>query len=168
MHSRKIGIDMSNAMLWAAFAAVILMTTFYTYATVKISHEKRMATTLISAITSDIRGIKEIHGNYDFLSSDFLVDVGSVPDNNIRQVNGETKISFDPSSTLVFSPSPNRSRFDLDITWDTNGRIPQAVCRYLASAVSENVPSGALGENYEILSASCSLSSPTLSVTYFR
>lgn len=168
MSHRKIGADMTNALLWAAFSALVFLSILYLYGTIELMRAKNNATTTISSIISDIRSIQAIQGNYEWIDTGVLIDMGSIPEAHYSGAGEDRRILLDASSTLLFTPGSSFDRFNLKIVWDDDGRIPQAVCAYLSSVENDRVPAGALGQEYEIVSADCGIAEPTLTVTYYR
>lgn len=168
MSQRKIGSDATNALLWAAFAMLIIVGVLYTYGTVKIKQAQSDATTMISSVTSEIRAIHATQGHYQWLTDTYLVETGAVPVGYTRGTGETAEIVFEGQAALTFAPGTASDEFNLTITWDQPGRQPSAVCRHLAAVPTGRVPAGTLGEQYQVIFSSCDIPRPTLTVTYFK
>ncbi len=165
---RKRGADMAQALLWAAFALLVVVTALYAFTVVDIRRSKAATTESIAAISGEIRGVFTNSEDFSGLNNDFLINAGSVPVGNVRDTNGVRTIVLPHGGALSFAPGNTQHTFNARIDWAVSGRTPLALCLHIASTGTGEAISGPLGVDYEIERADCYAESPYVTAIYHR
>lgn len=166
--TRRRGADMAQSLLWSMFTLIVIIGVLMMYSLVDLRKSKNDITTLISSVTTEIRAMGIGQADFSWLSDAYLINAGSVPTKYVRTNGASTTIAVPHGGSLTFSPGATSQTFNADITWDAGGNTPESLCMHLASVTSGRIASGTLGEEYEVISSSCSTNQPQLSVTYHR
>ena len=165
---RKTGADLTQAMLYAAFAIFVLVSVLYGYTMVDIRRSKANTTTLMSFMSSEIRGLYAGQGNVGSLDAGHLIRAGSVPLGNAREIDGNSSIIAPHGGFVTFSPADNPLDFRATIVWPAGGRTPRALCLHLVGTDEEEEGAGPLGTDYVIEDSDCLGESPRLIAIYGR
>lgn len=165
---RRSGADLTQAMLYAAFAILVLMSVLYGYTQVELRRSKTNTTALMAFISSEIRGLYAGRANVGDLSAEHLIHAGSVPLGFAREVDGEFSIVAPHGGFITFSPTDDPLDFRATMEWPSGGRTPRALCLHLVGTEEEEESSGPLGTDYVIETADCYSDSPRLTAIYGR
>lgn len=167
--SVKRGADMTQSLLYAAFALVVLISVLAVYQVVDFNAKKRESAQIMTGISSELPLMKP--GNptrgYPGYQTDRLIDRGILGSENLRTVGAERLISLPygggvgylivPTLDYIFSGDGQ-----VQIVWPDNTIRARHLCAYLSSGDQGVLRDGPLGNQYAILSASCDASSPAL------
>lgn len=165
---RRAGADLTQAMLYAAFAIFVLVSVLYGYTMVDLRRSKASTTTLMTFISSEIRGLYAGQANVGSLDSEHLINAGSVPLGQAREVAGEFSIIAPHGGFITFSPTADPLDFRATIEWPAGGRTPRALCLHLVGTDEEEEGAGPLGTDYVIEDSDCYGESPMLIAIYGR
>lgn len=165
--ARKRGADMTQALLYAAFAIVVLISVLAMYQVVTLNSNKTTASRTVSTAAQEARTLFRNSADFTGLSNTVLVQAGAVPTDAI---NGASGITLPYQGNVVFAPSATAGKFDATVTFASDSRGAQALCTFLSSGVGEDVITGPMGAEYaEGASApDCTNAAPTFVVTYER
>lgn len=167
--TRRRGADMAQALLWVSFAILVILGAFYASTLIDLRRAKSETTTMMSALTTELRTIGKVTPDFTWVSEDYLIHAGSVPTAKVREIAGNETILLPFGGTLSFGPAADPGgTFGALIVWDNAGLGPTSLCRYLASVHSGRITTGAMGEEYEVESHTCDSTTPTMSVIYYR
>lgn len=162
---RKRGADLTQAMLYAAFAIIVLISVLAMYQVVSLNTNKTTATRTMSMASSEARTLYRNSDDFTGLTSQRLIDAGAVPTD---AVNGTT-ISLPYNGTVEFGPTAAGSTtYDADVTFAQNTRSSRALCTFLSSGEAGVIITGPMGSEYQIGTVDCAATAPTFTVTYQR
>lgn len=165
---RKRGADLTQAMLYAAFAIIVLISVLAMYQVVSLNTNKTTATRTMSMASSEARTLYRNSDDFNGLTSQRLIDAGAVPTD---AVDGNT-ITLPYNGTVAFAPSASGNTYQATVTFGQSTRSSRALCTFLASGETGVIITGPMGSEYQIGSVACGRTNddpaPTFSVTYQR
>ena len=165
---RKRGADMMQTLLYAMFALMVLVGTLYIWSMIDIRRAKAETTTVASQISSEVRAMFTGYSSFERLTTDLMIDVGSVPNSNVRDVGGVKTIMIPHGGNISLTNGTEQHSFIANVSWPENGRAPKSVCLHMSSTGINEVSSGPMGTNYKITDADCDAASPYVTTTYYR
>lgn len=163
--SRRIGADMTNALLWAAFAIAVLISILGMYQIIQMNSNKTEATRTISMVSSEVRSLYQNRTNFDSVSAQSIIDAGGVPVGVVQ--NNQITLPYGG----VVDVSGSADTFEIDIAYADATRGAQALCVFLVSgfeASGQMIEAGPLGSNYTLASNACADDAFTIEVSYER
>lgn len=163
--ARKRGADMTQALLYAAFAIVVLISVLAMYQGVTLSNNKTNASRTVSTAAQEARTLYRNSVDFTGLSNETLIQAGAVPTD---AVSGTNIIKLPYQGTVVFGPAAD-GKFQAVVT-PTNTRGGKALCTFLASGAPDQVITGPMGAEYVVpatAAAGCATGA-TFTVTYER
>lgn len=166
---RKRGADLTQAMLYAAFAIIVLISVLAMYQVVSLNTNKTTATRTMSMASSEARTLYRNSDNFDNLTSQTLINAGAVP----TDATDGTTITLPYNGTVEFGPTATGSTtYDAEVTFAQSTRSSRALCTFLSSGEAGVIITGPMGSEYEIVDAACGSSNddpaPNFTVTYQR
>lgn len=158
--TRKAGADMTNALLWAAFSIVVLLSVLALSETIRISNLHKQTLSTITYINREM----------DLMQKMGLPDseVGS----KVAELYQTMKVDGYPALLVQSNPTngPRFIKYAISFFGRANDKTAVALCtRILAEQTNPNVniSQGLLGENYLLSGSRCQLSGPTITVIYY-
>lgn len=155
--TRKRGADMTQALLYAAFAIIVLIAVLGMYQVVMMSNNKTTATRTMTMLSNEGRVLYPVYDATVGPSAQRLIDAGAVPTDAIQ---GETpnqtiKLPYQGTVRIESTSFVNRGGiFQAVIEFTGNSRNSRALCTYLASGDPEGsgstIDNGPLGSNYVV------------------
>lgn len=164
---RKRGADLTQAMLYAAFAIIVLISVLAMYQVVSLNTNKTTSTRTMSMASSEARTLYRNADNFTGLTSQRLIDAGAVPTDAIDGA----LISLPYNGTVEFEPNgADNTTYDATVTFAQSTRSSRALCTFLSSGQAGVIITGPMGSEYTVNSgAACDdATAPTFSVTYQR
>ncbi len=170
--ARKRGADMTQALLYAAFAIIVLISVLAMYQIVSLNAKKEETTRVMNVISSEIRTMARgsaanmesyINGSASFEGR--LIDLGIVPQSAVS--DGDIVLPY--NGTLEAGGfainGAHDETFYMQIMFMNASRGGRALCAYLGSgseyatqgAAPAMIENGPLGANYTVIN----LCSPT-------
>lgn len=165
--ARKRGADMTQALLYAAFAIVVLISVLAMYQVVTLNSNKTTAARTVSTAAQEARTLFRNSVNFTGLDNAILVQAGAVPTD---ATDGVDTITLPYQGTVEFEPNAtDATKFDATVTLG-NSRGGRALCTFLSSGVGANVITGPMGAEYAQGDSApdCAAAAPTFVVTYER
>lgn len=171
---RKRGADLTQAMLYAAFAIIVLISVLAMYQVVSLNTNKTTATRTMSMASSEARTLYRNSDDFTGLSSEQLIAAGAVPSDAIDPgaTNAATDdtIALPYNGTVVFEANAtDATTYDAEVTFDGSNRSSRALCTFLSSGDTGVIITGPMGSEYQIGDTDCdSTTAPSFTVTYQR
>lgn len=170
--ARKRGADMTQALLYAAFAIVVLISVLAMYQVVTLNSNKTAAARTVSTAAQEARTLYRNSVDFTGLTNTVLVRAGAVPTDAISGTDG---ITLPYQGSIEFTEAAD-SKFQAEVTFDAGSRGAKALCTFLSSgaAVAEEggvapVITGPMGAEYSASGANtCDSDTPAFTVVYER
>lgn len=149
--ARKRGADMTQALLYAAFAIVVLISVLAMYQVVTLNSNKTVASRTVSTAAQEARTLFRNSANFADLDNATLIQAGAVPTDAI---NG-TNITLPYQGTITFAPEGGASpvagsnKFQATVAIP-NSRGGRALCTFLSSGTAGTVITGPMGAEYTV------------------
>lgn len=142
--TRRRGSDMTNALLWAAFAIVVLISILGMYQVVQLNSNKTTATRTVSMGSSEARTLFRNAGTFDGLNNEMLIEAGAFPPETLSG----TDVVLPYGSSVEFLPGQyDNTTFDGIFRFNgTRGAV--SLCTFLTSGERDVQISGPLGSDY--------------------
>lgn len=169
--ARKRGADMTQALLYAAFAIVVLISVLAMYQVVTLNSNKTSSARTVSTAAQEARTLFRNSVDFTGLSNTTLIQAGAVPTD---ATDGTSTITLPYQGTVAFAPNAtDATKFDATVTFDADTRGARALCTFLASGVSAGptagVITGPMGAEYSSAAAiPCDDATTPFTVTYER
>lgn len=160
---RKRGADLTQAMLYAAFAIIVLISVLAMYQVVSLNTNKTTSTRTMSMASSEARTLYRNSDDFTGLTSQRLIDAGAVP----TDAHDGTTITLPYNGTVAFAPAADNN-YQATVLFDGNSRSSRALCTFLSSGETGVIITGPMGSEYQIGTVDCAADDPTFSVTYQR
>lgn len=154
--ARKRGADMTNALLWAAFAIVVLISILGMYQVVQLNSNKTSATRTASTVSNEARTLFRNAKDFSTLNNALLIQAGAVTND---ATDGTSTITLPYGTAVAFGPAGTggtTSQFDATLTFaDTRGA--KSLCTFLTSGEKDTLINGPMGSDYIVpASTDCS------------
>lgn len=165
MNVRKIGGDMTNALLWAAFAIVVLISILSTYQVVMFNKAKQDMSMTFTAVSTEFHSwpfsYSDGLGTTDYALT--FRDAGAYNDSDVGTDGMGTYLKLPYESRAYFYPggSSNYS-MTVAIYFGDNQRARWLCTASMAGREAGVTQSGLLGFNYEISGGDCSQGTPVV------
>lgn len=145
---RKRGADMTQALLYAAFALLVLIGVLAMYSVVTTSNNKTTSARTISTAAQEARTLFRNSAEFTGLTDTVLIQAGSIPSDAIGGTAGD-EIVLPYGSSVEFLPAAgDPTKFQATLrTSDTRGG--NALCTFLTSG-DAGVITGPLGAEYTV------------------
>lgn len=150
--ARKRGADMTQALLYAAFAIVVLISVLAMYQVVTLNSNKTVASRTVSTAAQEARTLFRNSVDFSGLDNTTLIQAGAVPSDAI---SGTSTITLPYQGTVSFAPEGGASpvagsnRFQATVVIpDTRGG--NALCTFLTSGTPGEVITGPMGAEYVV------------------
>lgn len=174
--ARKRGADMTQALLYAAFAIVVLISVLAMYQVVTLNSNKTVASRTVSTAAQEARTLYRNSADFTGLNNATLIQAGAVPTDAIKTETTGTgagatttqTISVPYQGTVVFASAAG-GKFQATVTLD-NTRGGRALCTFLTSGKADEVITGPMGAEYTVpatAKAGCATAAP-FTVVYER
>lgn len=165
---RKRGADLTQAMLYAAFAIIVLISVLAMYQVVSLNTNKTTATRTMSMASGEARTLYRNSDDFTGLTSQRLIDAGAVPTDAISG----TDIALPYNGTVAFRANAgDATTYDAVVTFDGSNRSSRALCTFLSSGDRGVIITGPMGSEYTVNTTGLACddeNSPTFTVTYQR
>lgn len=163
--ARKRGADMTNALLWAAFAIVVLISILGMYQVVQLNSNKTSATRTVSTVSNEARTLFRNATDFTGLTNTLLVQAGAVTND---ATDGTSTITLPYGTGVVFAANAtDATTFDATMTF-ANTRGARSLCTFLTSGDTGVLINGPMGSDYIVPGdVDCSTPGP-VTVTYAR
>lgn len=167
MSARKRGADMTQALLYAAFAIVVLISVLAMYQVVTLNSNKTTASRTVSTAAQEARTLFRNSVDFIGLNTAMLVQAGAVPTDAIGGTPEAPTITLPYQGTVAFTPNGNKFQAAVALSGTRGGR---ALCTFLSSGVGANVITGPMGAEYSgtLAADACSGATPGFTVVYER
>ncbi len=148
-HLRKRGADMTQALLYAAFAIIVLISVLAMYQVVSFNAAKTRTVMLLTNISNESR-ILYRGGSFGGLTTAKIIEAGVIPRDSVITGN-RIGLPYGGEGDLFGSADVAQ----ITITWPSASRSAKNLCTFLASgdkAVSEMkfFDMGPLGTDYAV------------------
>ncbi len=153
---RKRGADMTQALLYAAFAIIVLISVLAMYQVVTVNNNKAEASRIMSMISNDLRLTAKTGASARDLTAAAFIARGAVP---ATAISGE-EIRLPYGGILRFNNfglgDPTiQPLMGVEIYFEEGSRGTTALCTYLSAGSDSptaftKVDAGPLGENYMV------------------
>lgn len=163
--ARKRGADMTQALLYAAFAIVVLISVLAMYQVVTLNSNKTVASRTVSTAAQEARTLFRNSADFTDLDNETLIRAGAVPTDAI---SGTDTITLPSGGTVVYAPATG-GKFQATVTL-SNTRGGKALCTFLTSGTAGEVITGPMGAEYTVPAAAkagCTTAAP-FTVVYER
>ena len=163
--ARKRGADMTQALLYAAFAIVVLISVLAMYQVVTLNSNKTTASRTVSTAAQEARTLYRNSVDFTGLDSATLIAAGAVPTD---AVNGND-ITLPYQGTVEFAPdaTAGSNKFQATVALsDTRGG--RALCTFLSSGAAGEVITGPMGAEYTVPAGVDCAAAQTFTVVYER
>lgn len=145
--ARKRGADMTQALLYAAFAIVVLISVLAMYQVVTLNSNKTVAARTVSTAAQEARTLFRNSVDFDGLTNTVLVQAGAVPTDAVSGTDG---ITLPYQGAITFLPEgTNDEKFKATVTL-SNTRGGKALCTFLSSGAGTSVITGPMGAEYTL------------------
>lgn len=175
MDARKRGADMTQALLYAAFAIIVLISVLGMYQVVTLNSNKTTATRTMSMASGEARTLYRNADDFTNLTSARLIKAGAVPTDAVDQSGTPTDTTDDTikvpyQGTVAFRPNAtDATKFDAVVTFATpSTRSSRALCTFLSTGEPGTIITGPMGSEYSIGTVACDDAAPNFRVTYQR
>ncbi len=151
MNARKRGADMTQALLYAAFAIVVLISVLAMYQVVTLNSNKTTAARTVSTAAQEARTLFRNSVNFTGLDNEMLIQAGAVPTDAI---SGTETITLPYQGTVAFAPTAagaDEGKFQATVTLSPT-RGGRALCTFLSSGAASEVITGPMGAEYKLAS----------------
>ncbi len=158
---------MTQALLYAAFAIIVLISVLAMYQVVTMNAKKTQVTRLMSAITTELQSMS-LAGNGTFEGVPArLVARGAIPRDSLKSSNGGRNevitLPFDGNIDMYFEGAgASGTPLTGIISWANPTRSAVALCNYLSAGEVGALISGPLGSDYVITQTVCESGSPAV------
>lgn len=168
MSARKRGADMTQALLYAAFAIVVLISVLAMYQVVTLNSNKTTAARTISTAAQEARTLFRNSVDFEDLDTAMLIQAGAVPTDAIGGTEEAPTITLPYQGTVAFDDAAG-GKFQATVAL-SGTRGGRALCTFLSSGVSSEVITGPMGAEYSgtLADGACSGANPGFTVTYER
>lgn len=162
--ARKRGADMTQALLYAAFAIVVLISVLAMYQVVTLNNNKTNASRTVSTAAQEARTLYRNSVDFTGLDNATLIQAGAVPTDAVSGTN----ITLPYQGTVDFTAATG-GKFQATVT-PTNTRGGRALCTFLASGTAGEVITGPMGAEYVVPAAAADgcANGDAFTVTYER
>lgn len=144
--ARKRGADMTQALLYAAFAIVVLISVLAMYQVVTLNSNKTTSARTVSTAAQEARTLFRNSPDFDGLTNTVLIQAGAVPTDAISG----SDITLPYQGTIAFAPEgTNDEKFKATVTL-SNTRGGKALCTFLSSGAGTSVITGPMGAEYTL------------------
>ena len=141
--ARKRGADMTQALLYAAFAIVVLISVLAMYQVVTLNSNKTTAARTVSTAAQEARTLFRNSVNFADLDNETLIQAGAVPTDAISG----TDITLPYQGTIDFTPEGEKFKATVELSPTRGGR---ALCTFLSSGAGTSVITGPMGAEYTL------------------
>lgn len=152
MNARKRGADMTQALLYAAFAIVVLISVLAMYQVVTLNSNKTTAARTVSTAAQEARTLFRNSVNFTGLDNEMLIQAGAVPTDAI---SGTETITLPYQGSIDFEPTAagaDEGKFQATVELSAT-RGGRALCTFLSSgATTGEVITGPMGAEYKLAS----------------
>lgn len=160
--ARKRGADMTQALLYAAFAIVVLISVLAMYQVVTLNSNKTTASRTVSTAAQEARTLFRNSVDFTGLDNATLIQAGAVPTDAVSGSN----ITLPYQGTVAFTPATG-GKFQAAVALSET-RGGRALCTFLSSGTAGEVITGPMGAEYTVpASVDCS-ADPEFTVVYER
>ena len=166
--ARKRGADMTQALLYAAFAIVVLISVLAMYQVVTLNSNKTVAARTVSTAAQEARTLYRNSADFADLKNTTLIQAGAVPTDAIGGTDAAPTITLPYGGTVVYAPATG-GKFQATVTL-SNTRGGKALCTFLSSGDADKVITGPMGAEYTVPAAAkagCATAAP-FTVVYER
>lgn len=169
--TRKVGSDMTNALLWAAFVIVILVSIMAVYQVVRLNANKRLASESVTMLMNESRLLFSGRNSYDDITNQMLIEAGAVPP---EMINGDDITVPYGGVVVLESRSSFRKELNLTVTFPESTFQTRSLCMYMGQGSQDyqhtNLETGPMGVDYMIWGGArftCTMGvRPEMRVTY--
>ena len=170
---------MTQALLYAAFAIIVLISVLGMYQVVTLNSNKTTATRTMSMASGEARTLYRNADDFTGLSSARLIQAGAVPTDAIDggadadiATEADNLVKLPYQGTVAFAANgTDATEFDAVVKFADSTRSSRALCTFLSSGETGVIITGPMGSEYSIdaSSADCAnATTPTFTVTYQR
>ncbi len=164
MDARKRGADMTQALLYAAFAIIVLISVLGMYQVVTLNSNKTTATRTMSMASGEARTLYRNADDFTGITAQKLIDAGAVPTD---AVNADGTIKLPYQGSVQFAAA-GTTGYTATVTFGADpSRSATALCTFLSAGEVDTIITGPMGSEYVIPTAP-DCSTGTFSVTYER
>jgi len=161
--ARKRGADMTQALLYAAFAIVVLISVLAMYQVVTLNSNKTTASRTVSTAAQEARTLYRNSVDFTGLDNTTLIQAGAIPTDAFT---GTNTITLPYGGTVVYAPATG-GKFQATVTLsDTRGG--KALCTFLSSGTGGQVITGPMGAEYSVPADVDCATAQTFIATYER
>lgn len=143
--ARKRGADMTQALLYAAFAIVVLISVLAMYQVVTLNSNKTAAARTVSTAAQEARTLYRNSEDFTGLTNTVLVQAGAVPTD---ATDGTSSITLPYQGTVAYTPTAD-GKFQALVTL-SGTRGGRALCTFLSSGAGTSVITGPMGAEYTL------------------
>lgn len=165
--SRKRGADMTNALLWAAFAIVVLISILGMYQVVQLNSNKTNATRTMSTVSNEARTLYRNATDFGTTNlNNTLVQAGAVTNDAIGGTEEARLITLPYGTSVTFTGAGQN--FTAAMTFP-GSRGARSLCTFLTSGDKGVLINGPLGSDYSIPAGTeCAEAGGVITATYAR
>ncbi len=172
MDARKRGADMTQALLYAAFAIIVLISVLGMYQVVTLNSNKTTATRTMSMASGEARTLYRNADDFgtaeNGLTSAKLIAAGAVPTDATTEEGGVQTIKLPYQGTVEFGPATDNTKFQAVVEFE-NSRSARALCTFLSAGEPDTIITGPMGSEYVITTPPAAAADcTTFTVTYER
>lgn len=169
---------MTQALLYAAFAIIVLISVLGMYQVVTLNSNKTTSTRTMSMASGEARTLYRNADDFTGLTSARLIQAGAVPTDAIDggtdgdiTTEADNLVKLPYQGTVAFAPAADATEFDAVVTFADSTRSSRALCTFLSSGETGVIITGPMGSEYSIAAADsdcANATAPTFTVTYQR
>ncbi len=166
---RRRGADLTQGLLYAAFAIVVLITVLSVYQVVMMAHQKNEVARLMSIYTAEIRVQMKATpsdqiGAFDRAFANLAMSPSVQKDIVYGPYNfSHYALPYGGSIHKLATPG-NTDRFSLAVNFGAESRGARALCTFLGSGGVGEIINGPMGSDYRIVRTQCGEGQQVLSV----
>lgn len=169
--TRKFGADMTNALLYAAFAIVIFLAGMKIYEVVDLNARKHEASLIMTGVSEALKDHPTFYtlaydGEDAAETSDAIRKTGLIDDKHFRDVAGGAELSVPYGGVLSYQIICYKCGDGLVvIAFQEPTRKAAALCTYLSSGPMSVLRTGPLGTDYSVNDKNCDVDGGPLFVS---
>lgn len=164
--TRKIGGDITQSLLYAAFALVVLMGSLTLYNAVQLNNAKQEAVKVMTAATQSVRQLYK-DKNYSELTMQQIVNSGVIPSSALTGTPPNQRILLAYGGVVEIVPTFLNDGFSAFVVFNNSSWRGRALCRFLSSGPRGQMLDGPMGSDYSLDIEHCNDQSfPSFNVLY--
>lgn len=153
---RKRGADMTQALLYAAFAIIVLISVLAIYQVVTFNASKTELVNLASTVQNETRMMTKGRAQTFGITAQNVIDSGVIPSRNIGDIQGYPIIKLPYGGYMTIGG--NGTTVQAGMAWTEPSRSAKNLCNFMAGVQDADpngpavaVEQGPMGSNYVVV-----------------